>query len=294
MTDLPSKITDDPRYRRVHDERERHAAEARAARALYFQMTRVFVVASALAAIAGGLVLYGTNTAPDESDSILVHWLAGGALRTGLIIVQAFGLAAAAASGYVLGKREPGKRWVAARLRAEDGRLTLAARALSIGHENGKDAFREAAEWFVGFLEVQLGHLDKSARRKDSAAFQGIIVAALLAALAALATALTGFDSKTLIVALAIFGVSIPALAAAVEKWGEATADGKRAELHHASWSALNALRDDLPGFQAAVDANDLETATAFADRVFQVLRDDHAGFASVHGAKSTRDPSAD
>jgi hypothetical protein len=293
VTNLPPEITSDPRYRRVHDERERHAAEARVAQALYFRMTRIFVVASALAAIAGGLVLYGTDPAPDETGSTFVHWLAGGAVRTGLIIVQALGLAAAAGSGYVLGKREPGKRWVAARLRAEDGRLMLAARALSIGHEKGADAFRAAGAWFVGFLEDQLGHLDKSARRKDSAAFHGIIVAALLAALAALATALTGFDSKTLVVALAIFGVGVPALAAAVEKWGEATADGKRTELHQSSWSALNALRDDVPGFQAAVDANDLDTAMAFADRVFQVLRDDHTGFAAAQGKSGPRDLSA-
>lgn len=282
MTDLPTEITSDPRYRRVHEERERHASEARAAQALYFRMTRVFVVASALAAIAGGLVLYGTDAAPDGDDSVLLHWLAGGSLRTALIFVQALGLAAAAGSGYLLGRLEPGKRWVSARLRAEDGRLALAARALSIGHEMGADSFREAGNWFAEFLEGQLLHLDRSARRRGRAAYRSILVAATLAALAALATALTGIGSKTPVVVLAIFGVGVPALTAAFEKWGEATADDKRAELHDASWSALSALRDDVPVFKAALDAHDLDAAMAFADRVFQVLRDDHAGFAAA------------
>jgi len=95
---------------------------------------------------------------------------------------------------------------------------------------------------------------------------------------------LTGFDSETLIILLAIFGVGVPALTAAVEKWGEATADGKRAELHQASWSALSVLRDDIPAFQSAVASNDLGTAMGYADRVFQVLRDDQSGFASAQG----------
>lgn len=284
MTDLPPEITNDPRYRRAHDERERHAAEARSSQALYLRMTQIFVMASAIAAIAGGLVLYGTDATPNTGDTTQVHWLAGGTVRTGLIILQGLGLAAAAGSGYLLGRREPRKRWVSARLRAEDGRLTLAARALSIGHEKGADTFRQAGAWFIGFMEDQLRHLDKSAQRRGNAAFRGIVVASMLAGLAALAAALTGFDSQTLVVALAIFGVSVPALTAAIEKWGEATADGKRADLHNASWSALNALRDDVPKFQAAVDSNDLDNAMAFADRVFQVLRNDHAGFASAQG----------
>lgn len=288
MIDLPSEITSDPRYQRVRDERERHAAEARAAQALYLRMTRMFVVASAIAAIAGGLVLYGTDASPTNESPILFHWLSGGAVRTVLIILQGLALAAAAGSGYILGRRAPGTRWVAARVRAEDGRLTLAARALWIGHEKNADAFRAAGEWFAAFMENQLGHLDKSARRRGSASFRGVIVAAILAALAALATALTGFESKTLIVVLAIFGVGVPALTAAVEKWGEATADGKRTELHTASWSALSALRDDLPAFQAAVAVNDLDAAMAFADRAFQVLRDDHAGFARAQGGVSS------
>ncbi|MDU9004521.1 hypothetical protein [Sedimentitalea todarodis] len=284
MTDLPSEISQDPRYRRVHDERERHAAEARAAQSLYLLMTRIFVVASAVAAIAGGLVLFGTEASPQEDSPRIVHWLSGGAARTGLIIVQGLGLAAAAGSGYILGRREPGKRWVTARMRAEDGRLLLARRTLEIGHEKGPGAFRQAGDWFVSFLEGQIKYLDTSARRRDRSAMRGLIVAALLVALAALASVLTGFDSKTLVVVLAIFGVAVPALTAAVEKWGEATADSKRAELHDASWSALNTLRDDVPAFQAAVAENDLDAALGFTDRVFAVLRDDHSGFAVTHG----------
>lgn len=284
MTDLPTEITEDPRYRRVHDQRERDAAEARSAQAQYLWMTRVFVIASAVAAIAGGLVLYGVEARPDDDSPKLVYWLANDGVRTVLIIAQGLSLAAAAGCGYMLGRREPGKRWITARMRAESGRLQLADRALTIGHEKGAETFRQAGDWLVAFLEKQLGHLDSSTRRHDSSAFWGMALAAMLVALAALASALTGFESKTLVVLLAIFGVAVPALTAAVEKLGEANADGKRAALHGESWAALNALRDDVPAFRAAVEAQDLEGTMDFADRVFDTLRNDHAGFAAVSG----------
>ena len=110
------------------------------------------------------------------------------------------------------------------------------------------------------------------------------LLSVILAALAALASGLTGFNSKTLAVTLAIFGVGVPAIMAAIEKWGEATTDGERAELHERSWSSLSALRDDIPVFQAAIDAHDLAGAEAYAERVFAVLRSDHAGFAASQG----------
>lgn len=288
MTTLPTAITEDPRYARVHEERERHAAEARAAQARYLGFTRIFIIGSAVAAIAGGLVLYGTEATVKPDNPVLVNLLADGPVRIALIILQGLGLAAGAGSGYMLGKRNPAKRWVSARLRAEDGRLQLAGRALKIGHEAGPDAFRLAGSWFVSFIEGQLNHLDKSARSRDSASFRAMAFAAVLAALAALASVMTGFDSKTLVVILAIFGVGVPALTAAAEKWGEASADGERADLHKATWSALSALRDDLPAFQAAIDAHDLISAEEFADRVFVALRQDHEGFAAVQGEASS------
>ncbi|MEM7543975.1 MAG: hypothetical protein AAF367_00420 [Pseudomonadota bacterium] len=284
MTTLPRLITEDPRYARVHDERERHAAEARSGQARYRGLTRIFIIGSTAAAIAGGLVLYGTEATVDESNPALVNWIADGPGRTGLIILQSIGLAAAAGSGYLLGKRDPAKRWIAARLRAEDGRLLLARRALEIGHEKGAETFSQAGSSFVSFMEGQLDHLDKSAQSRDRASLRAIIFGAVLAALAALASVMTGLDSRTLVVILAIFGVGVPALTAAAEKWGEASADGERADLHKTTWSALSALRDDLPGFNAAIEARDLSAAEDFADRVFAVLRRDHEGFAAIEG----------
>ncbi len=283
-TNLPEEIAADPRFSRVDDERKRYAATARTSQARYLWLTRAFVIGSTFAAIAGGLVLYGAEAKPDADSPILLHWLADGLFRTALIAVQCVSLAVAAGSGYLLGRREPGKRWVAARLKAEEGRLLLAERALRIGHEKGTEAFAQAGGWFLGFLEGQIDHLEKSASRRDRSALQGLVVAAVLAALAALASGLTGFNSKALAVTLAIFGVGVPAIMAAIEKWGEATTDGKRAELHAGSWSALSALRDDIPAFEASIAAHDLPGAEAFADRVFEVLRTDHAGFAASQG----------
>lgn len=284
MIDLPTAITKDPRYRRIHDEHERHAIEARTAQALYLMLTRVFIIAGAITAITAGLVLYGTEASVD-ADSLIVRSLAEGSTgRNGLIVVQGIFLAVALFCGYLLGRREPGRGWVGARLRAEEGRLQLARRALSIGHEKGVAQFNDAGSWFLAFMEEQLNYLDAGARRRDKSAFRGMIFAAILVALTGLAGVLTGFDSKTLAVVLAIFGVSLPLLVTAVESWGQATADDKRAKLHGGSWTALNALHDDVPAFQTALAERDLEVALGFADRVFEVLRHDHESFASVQG----------
>lgn len=281
---LPEEIADDPRYRRVHDERKRHSADAVTSQSRYLWLTRLFVVGSAVAAITGGLVLYGSEAQPAADSPLLLRMLADGPVRGGLIALQCLSLAVAAGSGYLLGRREPGKRWVAARLKAEEGRLLLADRVLRIGHEKGTGTFRQAGDWFLAFLEEQISHLENSARRRDQSALRGLIVASVLAALAALASGLTGFNSKTLAVTLAIFGVGVPAIMAAIEKWGEATTDDRRAELHKRTWSELSALRDDIPAFNEAVDAHDLAGAEAFAERVFTVLRSDHAGFAASQG----------
>lgn len=282
---LPDEIAADPRFSRVEDEQKRYSAAAKTSQARYLWLTRAFVVGSTFAAIAGGLVLYGSEAQPDDSSPILLHWLAAGQFRSAVIAVQCVSLAIAAGCGYLLGRREPGKRWVAARLKAEECRLLLADRVLRIGHEKGAEAFGHAGVWFLDFLEGQISHLENSASHRDRSALQGLIVAAVLAALAALASGLTsgltGFDSNALAVMLAIFGVGVPAIMAAIEKWGEATTDGKRAELHADSWSALSALRDDVPAFEASIAVNDLSGAQAFADRVFEVLRIDHAGFAA-------------
>jgi len=283
MTDLPPDITNDPRYRRVHDERERSAAEARGSQAFHLRTTRIFILATAAAAITGGLLLYGIEAKADPSRW-LVDQLANGTVKITLAVVQGLCLAAAAGSGYILGARDPRKRWIEARLRAEEGRLLLASRALTIGHALGPDAFRKAGAWFADFIEEQRGHLDASARRRDRSALRLVFLGAILAGLAALAGGLAGIDQSFVVVLLAVFGVSAPALVAAVESWGKAAADAKRAELHAGSWSALSALLDDLPAFEAAVQANDLGAATAFAERVFEVLRRDHAGFAAVQG----------
>lgn len=280
---LPPEIVEDPRWRRLAETRERDAAAARAAQRSYLRLTTTTIVSTAAAAILGGLVLYGVETDPAPDHRLLVRLLADGHLRTGLVVVQGLCLAAAAAGGALLGARDPRTRWVEARLRAEDGRLRLAERALRLGHERGPEAFRAAGDWFESFVESQRGHLRRSADRRDRAARRLALAAALLAGLGALAAALTGLQAGLIVVAVAIFGVSAPALVSAVQSLGRERADARRAKLHERSWRALTALLERTPEFRASVAAADLEGALAYAEAVFDVLRRDHAGFAAAH-----------
>ena len=209
------------------------------------------------------------------------------------MLLQALCLGVAGYCAHLLGAREPGRRWIEHRLKAEDGRQRMARLVLTIGHEKGPDVFRNAGDWFIVFIDDQLHHLEGSAERRDRARGSLASVGALLASLMALTAALASLSQQWVIVLVAFAGVCAPALIAAVKSWGEATADAQRAELHAATWSSLNQIRRDVAAFRAAVEAHDLDASLAYADKVFAVLRQDHAGFAAVHGAPSPGPPSA-
>ena len=59
MTPLPDKITNDPKFEAIHNPRERAAKLARNAQKEFRMYTRLFIVSTAMAAVFGGLILYG-------------------------------------------------------------------------------------------------------------------------------------------------------------------------------------------------------------------------------------------
>lgn len=281
MTELPVKIREDARFSRLYRLREHDAAIARRAQARFRRLTGQIILGTAAASVAGGLVLYGMEAEPDESRW-LVDKLARTDTRTALLIVQGGFLALAAYAGYVLGERRPGERWVVHRLRAEDGRLELARRALKIGHELGPNVFRQVGEWFISFVEGQRDHLRDATDRRDRAAESLAVLGAVLTGVLALAGAIAGIRQEVVVVFIAILGVCSPALVAAIQSWRGAVQDQKRAALHDSSWRALNQLGEREPEFQAAIDASDFDSAMAYVEEIFSVLRKDHAGFASI------------
>ncbi|MEM9388060.1 MAG: hypothetical protein AAGA68_23595 [Pseudomonadota bacterium] len=280
-TEPPASVARDIRYTRVYRVRESFARDARVAQKQYLRLTRAFIVTTALAAITGGLLLYGLEAEEDPGRPV-VSLLAAQGIQLSLVVLEALCLAVAGYCGYVLGELDPRSRWKTRRLKTEEYRLLLASRVLELGHAAGPEDFCSAGDWFLAFFEGQLGYLEDSKDRHHRTVSTLIIFSGLLAGLLALATALTGFDNSVVVVAVALLGVVAPAIASALRSWGEATASKRRAKFHEESWLQLMELSDRVPAFEAALAGHDLDGAQRFANQVFRVLRRDHEGFASM------------
>lgn len=91
MTDHLSVIELDSRFATEREARVRAATTARRTRAGYRRCTQSFVAGTALAAVAGGLVLYGLETDPEGTDQEIARFVAQEFARTGLLLFQGLG-----------------------------------------------------------------------------------------------------------------------------------------------------------------------------------------------------------
>lgn len=284
MADLPDEIANHPKYKRTKQNRESAAAKARLAQSRYRTYTRGFVIGTAVAAIAAGLVLYGIEENPEQASDQLIRLFAIPWVRATLQIIQAVGLFAAAFCATVLATRKYAEVWIDNRLEAEKGRLALEKLALELGHDAGAHTFKAAGAAFNAFADGQLRHLSERSGKHDRAAGFGAVAGALLAGLAALAGVAGGVQNVTVIALIALLGVCTPALISALNLWSEATRNAARARLHEDNRKALTDVLAEQTEFDAAVASNDLPAALAYAERVFDVLRADHAEFGKIHG----------
>ena len=166
------------------------------------------------------------------------------------------------------------------RLKAEHLRLELQKLALELGHELGPDQFRQAGDGFVAFSKGQRDWLQKNSEVRQHRSESLTVVAAAVAGIMAFAAAVSALKYEAVLAVVALLGVCTPALIAALKSWSEATLDRERAALHEKSRAALNDILGDQKTFDQAIDASDLAAASAYAERVFEVLRADHQGFA--------------
>ena len=99
ITDLPVDVAAHPRFIRKKEDREIAAGRARGAQHRFRTLSRGFVIGTAIAAIAAGLVLDGIEDNPEQASDRLIRWPAIPWVRATLQKVQAFGLFSAAVCG---------------------------------------------------------------------------------------------------------------------------------------------------------------------------------------------------
>jgi hypothetical protein len=290
MTDLPEDVRQTPRYKALHEAREENASRARQCQATFKRLNTLFILATASAAVLGGLLLYGIDPTPSDQAAAatgisekLKASLGVPGLRKTLAVLQALALGLAAFAAYLLTQRDYAANWLDYRLKAENGRLDLAKLALEIGHAMGADSFRTAGAWFNDtFVAGQLAHLKDRGGTHDRRAFYLAVFGALISAIGIMGTTIGTTGVPVMVLIAAFVGVLSPAFISALKSWSESSGDQGRAKLHHGTWEGLNALSGERDTFDAAVAANDLPGALAYAERVFTVLRSDHEGFAAL------------
>lgn len=145
LESVPESIRSDPEFLAVHKTREERARLARVAQSAYRARQVRVVWATTLAAVVGGLLLYGFDPPdlpkepPPTQSELLRNWLARDWVRTVLGLLQALALAAVAWSAHLVRRARYDEAWLEHRLAAEDGRVKRALVALQIGHRVGPE-----------------------------------------------------------------------------------------------------------------------------------------------------------
>lgn len=284
MTSVPGFIAADPRYKSLSDQREDVARDARRAQAAYKRFTRGFLVAGAVAAVAGGLVLYGIDGSPgaasgDKSFAFLTSGPAQAVLRS----VQALAVAAAAFCALVLNNQDYPQRWRQKRQRAEELRHERAIAALETGHRQGPDAFKEAGNYvYDDLVEGQITYLSGAIKVHETSSFRFTVLSGLIMAIGIGAPVLAQAGVRLFLLIGSLAAILTPALLAGLKSWSEATASGERSRLHEATRDLLYEVAGKRADLDAALDANDLDAAKEYARLAISALRADVDGFMDI------------
>jgi len=285
---LPASILTDPDYLHTYEQREQSAAVARAAQAAYRNLIAGFITSTCIAAVVGGLVLYGAD-APLTSDAAqsatLKAFMASQPIQVTLRVVQALAVAAAAFCAFALNARDYATSWRENREKAESGRCERARVALRVGHTHGQVEFKAAGDWVIAdLMDGQIKYLDKAIASHESRAFRLTLLGGAVIAVAAGGPIIAAAGLPPLVLIGALAAVVTPALLAGFKSWGEVTGSSDRVRLHKATRDLLRDILRRRREFDQALAANDLAPVLAYVDEVCAALRTDVEGFLRIAG----------
>ena len=257
-------ILSDPKVTGIDARRRRSSGEAASAQRWFKRLGVAVVVGSAVAALASGLLLYGSGSSdvPDgEVQQGLVGWVRSN--MTVITAVQVIGLFAATAAAAVLATRDYGRIWTEARRKAESDRIGLLEAIIDLAAEapgTGPDGrLRQALEFFRRYqLDLQIGFYTKRADQLTASDTRTVWMAAALAGIAAV-TGTLGALGQSFAVIAAFLGIAVPILLSATRSWRTMSQNAEKAGSYAAARDALEAIRQDLGKVQASADQGDVE-----------------------------------
>ena len=282
---LPKEISESPQYESIVARRQIFADRARKAQLAFRTYTIVFIIMTAVAAIASGLVLYGIEVAEvaevaEAPSPMLLEAVRTGWVRTTLIWIMAISLAVVSFCEFMNQSRNYGKRHVENRVKAETLRWERERVALRLGHTRG--VLKGAAQNFLAFIDEQIRHASMSTRRFSSIAWMSAILGAVLSAVAAFFGAIGIVKNPSVIAYVALAGVCIPAITAAVKAWAEFEGGSRRMDIQTSTHEKLLEKKGESQRFRDAVEANDIDAASAYQEEVIDILKADLDGFIDV------------
>ncbi|MCV3272813.1 hypothetical protein [Roseobacter sinensis] len=298
MAALPKSVEQDPRFREIKTRRAHAAAKARGAQAAYRRCMSAFVLATALSALLGGLLLLGFEASGERleeggaSAGLVAQFQDLAAVyRTPLGILQALALGAAAVFAFLLNESRFAAKWIANRTKAEADRGVLYRTALEVAHGQGPEVFAHTGRYvYEAFVQGQMSYLRKAAADHESRSSRLALVGALVLGLGVVASSLGSLGSPSLVVIAAFLGVMSPALLAGVKSWREMSFDRERSSLHETTLHQLSPLSADAARLTQAADDGDLTAALEYVDEVIAVLTGDTQAFVNL-AANATKAP---
>jgi hypothetical protein len=221
---LPASILADPEYTHTYEQREQFASAARAAQAAYRRLIAGFIISTCVAAVVGGLVLYGADT-PQASgvpqDATLKAFAASQSVQVTLRMVQALAVAGAAFCGFALNARNFVTTWRENREMAEAGRCERARIALRVGHARGQVEFKAAGDWVVAeLMDGQIRYLTDAIDTHESRAFRLTLLGGAVIAVAAGGPIIGAAGLPPLVLVGALAAVVTPALLLGAQELG--------------------------------------------------------------------------
>ncbi len=280
---IQDELLNDSEVRAVTEIRQRSADKARAAKKAYERSGVAFIVAGAVATIAGALILLGTGAdgAKDAAEAASrarealtpatlasVQWyLSQPVLRSVLFIIEILALAVAAYNAEFLRSSKSEFTWVSERREAEAGRITkhdtiMACAQARDAKNPGTWTYEQVAfaHFVTDQLNEQLNHYANKEKAASEGAWKTVRIGAILAAVVA-GVGATGTIGQWWMVIGAFVGVIAPVLMHGLTKYRDMKLDREQSEASAASWKVLREIAGDVDAATAALAAGNPEPA---------------------------------
>ena len=259
---------------------------AAGAQSWFKRLSAAAVISTAVATLTSGLLLYGAGSEASAATVVegLVRWVKDN--NPYILWIQIVTLFVSALVASVLASQNYAERWQEQRNRAEllrrqifDEVLTLAKAKVPnlLGAADPGNPIAQALEFFRRYEhELQITFYRTASTRHARVATRLSWLTAVLAGLAAITGALSGFGGSAL-VASAFLGISVPILLSAAQSWRASSRDSDKLTAYEKAKQALESNLLDIDSVRARAAMGDAAAVGAYVNSVHLIMTETDA-----------------